>query len=1156
MSPALAAQAAWESERAALQSSCDALRSSLGREREWRAAAEKKAISAREEAAALREALEASLGSPHSSGGGGVTVPLRQYSELLALARQYRQTLLDLKTLQASLEGDSQRSSNAVFAAFLTAIPALPYNPLADDVARAPAATAATWSSPVAEDVAQVTSEGTTFMATLSPPQPPAQPSTSPRQPAPVSPTPLRNEHMVDSPPPPFLSAARAPIGHVHGVLRAELERPTTLTASALKTRLGREGSPTREALELLNDWQTPSPPPKNPGRSIWRQTGEEQRAGSSSSDGAGLRLCRFPQVEPVLPGKLDLEVYHYEDDTGRAKRTQRWFIANRSSGSTYTAEYRFAQLHHTEVVDMVLLGDAGATQDGRYVITVRPGERKPFLEGYPGRHTVVVRCDGSQPSPPSPAPAAAGTPPQRTHEGSRLSAAGGGSVDPSRRSETMPPGSTTSTAAPWQLQQPPTGALVLAEAGASPSDDLCRAAVPRSLVRANLRTALEAAPQGRAIEETDRLTTELVAEVTALAATFPDAGTSPVAIAALCHARGFDYLDAEFPPVTASLGNGALGYQLYDARTSRSLLVRWRPATACTPRGRRLELLSSVGVDPCALCVGPLGNDGVVAALAALAEAAGAVTAILSSTTAADEVNGVYSAWLCSGGEWRLVRVDAYLPCVAADGAAASPSTETLYGCVNVMSCGIWSSVCEKAMAKMLGSYRALRSVGTARALGLLTGGPVEVWDWWHQRSDTAFDEMEAAINTSSRGSGIVCITTRRTLVTGGSSALVAGPDSPPGASELPLPFAAAGLLPSTTYRVLAASENASGEPMLLIRNWRRLSQGSRRYSPEPVDGPISGDTGLCEAATVVRDMGSCIWLNYKKEVLPVFESCHVCFDCRRYHDLRVPIVFRGERGALLGGGRDPTTPCVPSHLLRVTVRSAPSSTPDRPAEPARLWIGLHQPSGGGLDGPLPHGLKLTLIGHDEARTAGDRRRSETALRPPAYYTLAESYGGEFQHLPAVWMYVELEPPAASPADGEASGGAAAEVEPPLSFYILPQIETVPSGPAAHIGTTRPAVSHAMRGFGRSATAEVSETCFLAVLAEDKAQFEVELLVAPEEMKAAIYHDVLERLDLDQCEVVKAGGPRQRQQHGAARTSARPCCQINGRWQDGFAWS
>jgi hypothetical protein len=608
------------------------------------------------------------------------------------------------------------------------------------------------------------------------------------------------------------------------------------------------------------------------------------------------------------------------------------------------------------------------------------------------------------------------------------------------------------------------------------------------------------------------------------------------------------------------------------------------------------------------------------VAAFAALAEASGAVSSVLASTTSEAEQNGLYAVWLCVQGWWTQVTVDAYLPCLC-----EPDRTVTLYGCSNVCTHDLWPAVCEKALAKVYGTYQALPHLDAATVLGHLTGGPVECWDWWQRSSDTALDEIEAAINTNARGAGIVLLTTYTTAATLSRGS----PRSPEGAvvEERRRAYERLGLQPGTAYRVLAVTDNAEGETLLLLRNWTGNSlpakvQGNgaagaapfvgnhnsdstadrRGISPlrddglsSSMNGPMLRFTSEKDAAALERYINNgsdssedgCVWLHYHKDVLPLFNKCHACFDCRRFHDGRFPIHFVGS------------APAVPTQLLRVRVRQNSNlyhcnPTQDGTSCPTRLWIGLHQPcsgANGGADSstcglPVSWSLKVTLIGQETAPVlyrgssgcggaAGPLSHTRPARRP---YILSESFMGEPQALPAVWMYLELDPGDVAPlcnSEGEEDDEAMME------FFVVPQMEllteTFTKNHRSHVTSRRPRKGDddvdevgtvydessslwSWRGRSSSQLIEsslgTSTTAIVAVLAEHRDSMSLDVVEAPEELRAAIYHDVVDRIDFSEC--VPLTNRVNCNRGAAAAEGAKPTCvrcQLNGRSLATFSW-
>ncbi|KAK7201695.1 Calpain family cysteine protease [Novymonas esmeraldas] len=715
--------------------------------------------------------------------------------------------------------------------------------------------------------------------------------------------------------------------------------------------------------------------------------------------------------------------------------------------------------------------------------------------------------------------------------------------------------------------------------------------APPQRLTAAHL-TPLSELELEDMIHDTDSLLRRL-AEETATLATSQGLHTASD-VAALCRRRGLDYVDATFPPVSETLGSGGgggVGCCGYDPDRRTSYVVQWRRQGAAAPHDRRAELLTSAGIDPSALRCGRLGDAGVVAALAALAEAAGAVTSVLAATTGEDEENGVYVVWLCVAGWWTRVTVDAYLPFAVELGGAAA-----LYGCSNAATDDLWAPVCEKALAKVFGGYGALRGLAAETALGCFTGGPVECWEWWRSRSDTALAEIEAAVNTSARGAGLVLLTTVPHSRLRDSSSRSAAAT----AAATRAAYERLGLRPDTSYRVLAVAAGADGEPMLLLRVWTHQQpvDGVEDGSASTASARMSGGSGVHHgrlksppSPTAADRSDACAWLSYRREVLPHFAGCHVCFDCRRYHDLRLSVQFHGSQ------------PAIPAQLVRVRVLDRSGHRASTLSHcPTRLWIGLHQPyvsssrssstaagsaggggGGGAVDATGAWGLKMTLVGQEETPVPFGGGGGGGRVRP-AYrsYLLSESFMGEPQTLPAVWMYLELDPVADAAAEAATAtvppnGGAACVA---MEFFVVPQMMWVYGVDATDVDRSGGAALHPVCCHGVGAATGVSRslwphaeswaahspgkatTAVVAVLAEHRDSVLVDVVAAPEELRAAVYHDVLDRVDLYECSPVREeagqssaglGAPRPHSRTGPTPHEAR--CQVNGRCMSAVAW-
>jgi hypothetical protein len=100
---------------------------------------------------------------------------------------------------------------------------------------------------------------------------------------------------------------------------------------------------------------------------------------------------------------------------------------------------------------------------------------------------------------------------------------------------------------------------------------------------------------------------------------------------------------------------------------------------------------------------VGALGDCWLMCAMAALTEFPDLVTDIIETKTV--NPDGIYRVKVCKNGWWQSVRLDDYFPCHPGPGTKAGP----LYSRCNGNE--LWVMLLEKTMAKLCGSYEAIRS-------------------------------------------------------------------------------------------------------------------------------------------------------------------------------------------------------------------------------------------------------------------------------------------------------------------------------------------------------------------------------------------------------------------------------------------------------------
>lgn len=176
---------------------------------------------------------------------------------------------------------------------------------------------------------------------------------------------------------------------------------------------------------------------------------------------------------------------------------------------------------------------------------------------------------------------------------------------------------------------------------------------------------------------------------------------------------EGAKYEDPDFPASAASLGawtDGAGSTEVVWLRPEEFKRTDYAP-------GR----LFGDGVEPDDVEQGALGDDGLCAALVALAECSTRVRALFRRHAA--NAHGVYCVTLCGrDGALRDVLVDDRVPC---DARTRAP----LFA--HCRRGELWAPLVEKALAKARGSYAALRTGSAGAVLAALTGAPCHTHAW-----------------------------------------------------------------------------------------------------------------------------------------------------------------------------------------------------------------------------------------------------------------------------------------------------------------------------------------------------------------------------------------------------------------------------------------
>ncbi|EGT57226.1 hypothetical protein CAEBREN_09381 [Caenorhabditis brenneri] len=110
------------------------------------------------------------------------------------------------------------------------------------------------------------------------------------------------------------------------------------------------------------------------------------------------------------------------------------------------------------------------------------------------------------------------------------------------------------------------------------------------------------------------------------------------------------------------------------------------------------------------------LGNCGFIAALSAISAHKSIVEFVFRDLELSE--HGVYQLRLCKDGEWKIITIDDWIPCIKGIMKGASlKATGGIYQ--------IWPALIEKATAKACGGYKALYRFCAAVAMSTITGAP-----------------------------------------------------------------------------------------------------------------------------------------------------------------------------------------------------------------------------------------------------------------------------------------------------------------------------------------------------------------------------------------------------------------------------------------------
>ena len=265
-----------------------------------------------------------------------------------------------------------------------------------------------------------------------------------------------------------------------------------------------------------------------------------------------------------------------------------------------------------------------------------------------------------------------------------------------------------------------------------------------------------------------------------------------------VCQANHVKFVDSEFPPVDTSLFSA----QSKHAPAPGARRITWRRATEFLDADKLGVFVG--GIEPSDVKQGALGDCWLLCSIAACTEFPWLVERMFkihgddAQPQGANE-EGVYKVRLCKNGQWMYVRLDDYFPCYPGSGPVYAKTHEQQE---------LWVPLLEKAMAKLCGSYDALRGGLPFEALMDLTGAPAA-------KVSFAQEDVQAQIADGRLWKRITEWDDRQFLIT----ASTPGEDkwSEDGGGG---PAAGPGLVPGHAYSVINASETHDGHKLLLIRN------------------------------------------------------------------------------------------------------------------------------------------------------------------------------------------------------------------------------------------------------------------------------------------------------------------------------------------------
>jgi hypothetical protein len=355
--------------------------------------------------------------------------------------------------------------------------------------------------------------------------------------------------------------------------------------------------------------------------------------------------------------------------------------------------------------------------------------------------------------------------------------------------------------------------------------------------------------------------------------------------------------------------------------------------------------------VNPNAIGQGKLGDCWLISALSCLAEHPHRVAKVFTGIDI--DGDGIPDLPLSSVHDVHLyrmclpyrVRVDDFFPCDLKTGKPLYASSK---------EGTIWSMLCEKAFAKIYGSYRSLASGFSRNAFQDLTGFPTGQRRFTEVSPGT--DEADALWKD------LVAFDRDHYLL----SLSTVGKDVWSQRGETP-PEDNLGLVTGHAYALLRVETLKSGERLVRIRNpWGRFewkgewSDDSDKWTPE-----IEEELGMTTAERKCED--GMFWMGFD-DFLRHFRSCQYC-DARPYHRLHWKSEF------VTDVGKDCTE----------TIR-APAFEIKFSEGRQRVWFGVHQDDSRGL-GQCIMGMGMTIFRADGSSPSREHSLYPFAVRDCWHY-------------------------------------------------------------------------------------------------------------------------------------------------------------------------